>query len=441
MGIEIFIAVVILFVLVFLATIDMAFGQLSDVGLRRLTSETEEEETGSRSAAFLRQILKNRPRFRFTLSASIQILLIIFSVLVTLIISNFYTSWMWVAASLFVGLLLSFIFRQLIPRLLTYKNPEQRLLLLLPAVRPLYTLMSFAADPFERFLRSDDDVEKTVTPVSAEDKEAEDEDNADDFQALIEVGEAEGIIEEEEREMIETMVEFSDTRASEVMTPRTEIVALSIDATVREARDLIIEQKYSRLPVYRDRIDEIEGMIYVRDLLVSWAENKETQSIKKLIRPIFFVPETKPIDELLEEMQKERAQMSIIVDEYGGVAGLITMEDIVEEIVGEIEDEDTEEEEIIEIIEGEDGYFDVLGSTEIDKIEHAMGMEIEDEDDDFNTIAGLVTNEAGYVPKKGEKFNVRALEAEILKCDDKKILLIRLRKASPKSEDEEDKDS
>ncbi|HEV7645123.1 MAG TPA: hemolysin family protein [Pyrinomonadaceae bacterium] len=436
MQIEILIAVVILFVLVFLATIDMAFGQLSDVGLRRLTSEAE-EETGSRSAVFLRQILKNRPRFRFTLSASIQILLIIFSVLVTLITSNFYTSWMWVTVSLFVGLLLSFIFRQLIPRLLTYKNPEQRLLLLLPAVRPLYTLMSFAADPFERFLRSDDDVEKTVTPISAEDKEAEDEDNADDFQALIEVGEAEGIIEEEEREMIETMVEFSDTRASEVMTPRTEIVALSINATVREARDLIIEQKYSRLPVYRDKIDEIEGMIYVRDLLVSWAENKETQSIKKLIRPIFFVPETKPIDELLEEMQKERAQMSIIIDEYGGVAGLITMEDIVEEIVGEIEDED-EEEEIIEIIEGEDGYFDVLGSTEIDKIEHAMDLEIEEEDDDFNTIAGLVTNEAGYVPKKGERFTFRGLEAVILKCDDKKILLIRLRKASPKSEDEEE---
>lgn len=437
MEIEILIAVLILFILVFLATIDMAFGQLSDVGLRRLTSEAE-EETGSRSAVFLRQILKNRPRFRFTLSASIQILLIIFSVLVTLIISNFYTSWMWVVISLFVGLLLSFIFRQLIPRLLTYKNPEQRLLLLLPAVRPLYTLMSFAADPFERFLRDDDDVEKTVTPVSAEDKEAEEEDNAEHFQALIEVGEAEGIIEEEEREMIETMVEFSDTRASEVMTPRTEIVALPIKATVREARDLIIEQKYSRLPVYRDKIDEIEGMIYVRDLLVSWAENKETQSIEKLLRPILFVPETKPIDELLEEMQKERAQMSIIIDEYGGVAGLITMEDIVEEIVGEIEDEDTEEEEIIEIIKDDDGYFDVLGSTEIDKIEHAMDLEIEEEDDDFSTIAGLVTNEAGYVPKRGEKFTVRGLEAEVLKCDDKKILLMRLRKALPKPEDEEE---
>jgi CBS domain containing-hemolysin-like protein len=437
MEIEILIAVLILFILVFLATIDMAFGQLSDVGLRRLTSEAE-EETGSRSAVFLRQILKNRPRFRFTLSASIQILLIIFSVLVTLIISNFYTSWMWVVISLFVGLLLSFIFRQLIPRLLTYKNPEQRLLLLLPAVRPLYTLMSFAADPFERFLRDDDDVEKTVTPVSAEDKEAEEEDNAEHFQALIEVGEAEGIIEEEEREMIETMVEFSDTRASEVMTPRTEIVALPIKATVREARDLIIEQKYSRLPVYRDKIDEIEGMIYVRDLLVSWAENKETQSIEKLLRPILFVPETKPIDELLEEMQKERAQMSIIIDEYGGVAGLITMEDIVEVIVGEIEDEDTEEEEIIEIIKDDDGYFDVLGSTEIDKIEHAMDLEIEEEDDDFSTIAGLVTNEAGYVPKRGEKFTVRGLEAEVLKCDDKKILLMRLRKALPKPEDEEE---
>jgi CBS domain containing-hemolysin-like protein len=440
MGIEIAIAVLILFVLVFLASVDMAFGQLSDVGLRRLTSAAE-EETGSRSGAFLRQILKNRPRFRFTLSASIQILLIIFSVLVTLIASNFYGSWRWVTVSLFVGLLLSGIFRQIIPRFITHTNPEQKLLALLPLVRPLYTLMSFIADPLERFLRDDPGIESTVVPSSSEEKDDEDDDNADHFQALIEVGEAEGIIEEDERELLETMVEFGDTRASEVMTPRTEIVALPVDSTVKEARDLIIEQKYSRLPVYSEQIDHIEGMIYVRDLLVYWAENKETEPIRSLLRPILFVPETKPIDELLEEMQKNHAQMSIVVDEYGGVAGLITVEDIMEEIVGEIEDEDIEQEEIIEIIEGADGYFDVPGSTEIDKLEHILEMEIEEEDDDFTTLAGLVMGECGYVPKKGEKFTIRGLDIEILQCDDKKILLLRLRKAKEESEEEAENNS
>ncbi len=437
MEIEIAIAVLILFVLVFLASVDMAFGQLSDVGLRRLTSEAE-EETGSRSAVFLRQILKNRPRFRFTLSASIQILLIVFSVLVTLISYNFFQeyAYRWTAASLLIGLILSGIFRQLIPRFITHKNPEQKLLFLLPIVRPLYTVMSFIADPLERFLRDDPDMEKTVAPGFSDEKDSE-EDDADHFQALLEVGEAEGILEEDERELLETMVEFGDTRASEVMTPRTAIIALPIDSTVKEARDLIIDQKYSRVPVYTDRIDHIEGMIYVRDLLVSWAEKKETQSISEILRPVYFVPETKPIDEVLEEMQKQHSSMFIVIDEYGGVAGLITVEDIVEEIVGEIEDEDIGEEEVIEIIEGEDGYFDVLGSTEIDKIEHILDLEIEQDDDDFNTIAGLVMTECGYVPKKGEKFTIRGLDIEILRCDERKIELLRLRKTSETPEEEE----
>ena len=170
--------------------------------------------------------------------------------------------------------------------------------------------------------------------------------------------------------LIETLVEFSDTRAGEIMTPRTEICGIPVESTVKEARDLIIEEKYSRLPVYRETIDNIEGMIYVRDLLQSWSEGKEDQAVSEILRDAFFVPETKTAAELLKSMQLNHVQIAIVIDEYGGVAGLITVEDILEEIVGEIEDEDTEQEEIIEIIEGEGGgYWDVLGSTEIDKIE------------------------------------------------------------------------
>jgi CBS domain containing-hemolysin-like protein len=223
------------------------------------------------------------------------------------------------------------------------------------------------------------------------------------------------------------MVEFSDTTVDEIMTPRTEIVALSIESTVKAARDLIIEEKYSRLPVFRENIDNIEGVIYVRDLLNAWAEDKENQTIASLLRHAYFVPETKSAAELLKDMQTSHVQVAIVVDEYGGVAGLVTVEDILEEIVGEIEDEDTEDEEIIEIIEGADGYFDVLGSTEIGKIERLFGMEIED--DDFTTIAGLVTSESGYVPKIGEKLTFRGLDVEILKADEKKIYLLRLRKS------------
>jgi putative hemolysin len=426
MEIEIIIAVFILFALVFLATIDMAFSQLSDVSLRRLSAESEEIQNTS-AAEFLREILENRPRFRFALSSTIQVLLISFAVLVTLIVLNFTQNrGELVLFSLGIALIFSVFFRQLIPRLLIGQNPESKLIFLLPLVRPVYGIVSTILSPFVSRLKAKEQykLEMTVTPDAAE----EARDDNEDFQALMEVGEAEGIIEEKERELIETMVEFSETKAGEIMTPRTEICALPIDATVTQARDLIINEKYSRLPVFRENVDNIEGILYVRDLLNAWSENKENEKIANLLRPAFFVPETKSASELLKNMQSSHVQIAVVIDEYGGVAGIVTVEDIIEEIVGEIEDEDIGEEEIIEIVEGDDGYYDVLGSTEIGKIERLFDMEIED--DDFSTIAGLVTSEVGYVPKPDEKLTIRGLDIEILKADEKRIKLLRLRKAA-----------
>ncbi len=433
MEIEIAIAILILFALTLLATIDMAFSQLSDVGLRRLSSDYE-GSTKTKSVAFLQAIMENRPRFRFALSAAIQILLISFSVLVVLIVLNFeLTHWETLMFSLVISLIASIVSRQFIPRILTLKNPETKLLFLLPIVRPFYGLLSAVADPFQFFTRDNSNVETTIVPNQT--VEEVKEDNAEDKQALIEMGEAEGILEEKDRELLETMFEFSETKAGEIMTPRTEIVALPIDSTVVKARDLIIEEKISRLPVYRDTIDNIEGVIYVRDLLNAWSEGKENQTIETLLRPAFFVPETKSAAELLKNMQSSRVQLAIVVDEYGGIAGLISVEDILEEIVGEIEDED-EQEEITEIIEGADkSYYDVLGSTEIGKIERLFGMEIED--DDFTTIAGLVTSEAGFVPKVGEHLEIRGLDVEILQGDEKRLTLLRLKLPNDKTVSEE----
>jgi len=432
MEIEIISAVAILVVLVFLATIDMSFSHLSDVSLRRIAADFEENQN-TRSAEFFREILENRPRFRFVLSSAIQFLLIIFTVLVTLIVLSFTLGnrYQLLIFSILIGLIFSVIFRQIIPRLIVWKNPDSKLLFLLPLVRPLYVVVSAFVNPFvsRRQIKEQQKLEMTLTPETNEEKS---DDNDDDFQALMEIGEAEGIIEEKERELIETMVEFSDTRVGEIMTPRTEICALQIYSTVKAARDLIINEKYSRLPVYRDSIDNVEGVIYVRDLLNAWAEEKENQTIEKMLRPAYFVPETKSVAELLKAMQINHVQIAIVVDEYGGVAGLVSVEDIIEEIVGEIEDEDIEEKEIIEIIEGESGYFDVLGSTEIGKIERLFDMEIED--DDFTTIAGLVTSEAGYVPKVGEKLQFRGLNVEILRADEKKISLVRMRRILDDSE-------
>jgi CBS domain containing-hemolysin-like protein len=422
MQIEIILAFLLLFGLSLLATVDMAFGQLSDVGLRRLITEAE-ERSKLRSSAFLKQVLGNRPRFSFAISATIQILLVIVAVLVTSISLALFQERRFVLIGLLGGLVLAGIFRQLVPLFISTRDPEGTLLFLLPVIRPFLPLMAFAADPFHRMFDRSRRKEQELENGG----EDEEQDTGDDIQALIDVGEAEGILEEEEGELIHSILEFGDTQVNEVMTPRPDIVAVPADSTVRQARDVMIDSKYSRLPVYRDQIDNVEGLIYVRDLLERWAENNEDGPIASLVRPVYFVPETKPVAELLEEMQKAHVQLSIVVDEYGGVSGLVTVEDILEEIVGEIEDEDIAGEDLEEIVEQSEGCYEVVGSTEIGKIERLFDMEIET--DDFTTIAGLVINESGKVPAPGEQLTFRGLEVEVLEADERRIGRLRVKRA------------
>lgn len=422
MNIEIVLTLVLLVGLSLLATVDMAFGQLSDVGLRRLITEAE-ERAKLRSSAFLKQVLENRPRFSFAISATIQILLVAVAVLVTSISLASFSEDRFVLVGLLAGLILAGIFRQLIPLFISTRDPEGTLLFLLPVIRPLLPLMAFAADPFHRLF----DRSRRREQELDDGDEDEEQDAGDDIQALIDVGEAEGILEEEEGELIHSIIEFGDTRVMEVMTPRPDIVAVEAGATVCDARDIMIESKYSRLPVYREQIDNVEGLIYVRDVLQHWAEGTEDGPISPLVRPVYFIPETKPVAELLEEMQKAHVQLSMVIDEYGGVSGLVTVEDILEEIVGEIEDEDIEGDELNDIVEQGEGAYEVTGSTEIGKIERLFDMEIEA--DDFTTIAGLVINASGKVPQAGEQLTFRGLEVEVLEADERRIGRLRLKRA------------
>ncbi|HZN06642.1 MAG TPA: hemolysin family protein [Pyrinomonadaceae bacterium] len=426
MELEIALTLLLLIVLSLLATVDMSFGQLSDVGLRRLTGENGEKPE-QRSKVFLQQVLENRPRFSFALSAMIQILLVVVAVLITSIFLNLFPDPRLVLVGLAAGLVLAGIFRQLIPLFISTRNPEGTLLFLLPIIKPFFPIMAFIADPFQSLFDRSRRKDHQVTDEGEE--EEEDHDDSNDLQALIDVGEAEGILEEEEGELIHSIIEFGDTRVSEVMTPRPDIVAVPETATIREARDVILESKYSRLPVYRDQIDGVYGIIYVRDLLQCWVEGREDENIQPLIRSVYQVPETKPVAELLEEMQKAHVQLAIVIDEYGGVSGLVTVEDILEEIVGEIEDEDIAGEELEEIVEANEGSYEVAASTEIGKIERLFDMEIEA--DDFTTIAGLVINESGKVPAVGEVLTVRGLEVEVLEADERRINRLRIKPQQP----------
>jgi putative hemolysin len=432
---EIGVGCALLVVLAFLSTVDVAFSQLSDVGLRRLTGEREERP--GRTIIFLGEILENRPRFRFTLNTANQVVLVAEVVLVTSVSYQLLgAERRFLLFAFFIALALTVLFRQVIPRLLSAGNPERTLLTLLPLYRPFYGALSLAATPrqvvAERARRGGGSPAEHVSQSGADADEADDDDGGSDIQALIDVGEEEGILEEEEGELIQSIIEFGETRAGEVMTPRTDIVALPLHATVREARDVMVESKYSRLPVYREQIEDVVGIIYVRDLLAYWSEGREEDGIEQMLRPAYFVPETKSVDELLEEMQKAHMQLALVIDEYGGLAGLLTVEDILEEIVGEIEDEDIESEEIVEIVESDGGYYDVAGSTEVGKIERLFDLEIED--DDFTTIAGLVINELGTVPPPGTRLNFRGLDVEVLEADERRIGRLRLRRTQEGAE-------
>ena len=429
MQIELILTLVLLVGLCLLATVDMAINQLSDVGIRRLITVVQERKK-HRSSEFLKQVLGDRPRFSFAISATIQILLLVIAVLLTSLALKWFAERRMVLLVLAGGLVVVWIFRQFIPMFMSTRDPEGTVLFLLPVIRPLLSVMASATGPLHKLFNRSRTREQELENGIDDD----DEDSGDDIQALIDVGEAEGILEEEEGERIHAMIEFGETLVSEVMTPRPDIVAVNASATVRDARDVMVESKYSRLPVYREQIDNVEGLIYVRDLMERWAAGDEDGPIAPLVREVYFVPETKPVDELLEEMQKAHVQLSMVVDEYGGVCGLVTVEDILEEIVGEIEDEDIGGEELEEIVE-RNGFYEVLGSTEIGKIERLFDMEIET--DDFTTIAGLVINESGKVPEPGEQLKFRGLDVEVLEADERRIGRLRVKR----SENGNDSDS
>jgi putative hemolysin len=323
-------------------------------------------------------------------------------------------------------LLLSFVtvfivvvlFRQLIPRLIAQNHPEDVFWALLPAFQVFYRISSVLVAPVIVLLN------RMRSPEPGEDvAEDETDETKEEIQAFIDVGEEAGIIEESEGELIQSIIEFSDTRVAEVMRPRLQIVAIESTATVADARRLMIESKHSRIPVYRDQIDTIEGIVYVRDLLALCDAEKMTMPVTKCMRPAYFVPESKPVRELLEEMQKVKVQIAMVIDEYGGLAGLVTIEDIIEEILGEIEDED-EATATDEIIQLDDGSYLIDGSAEIRKVELLYDKELEA--DDFTTVAGLVISELGHVPGVGEKLDFKDLRFEVTEADNKRVNRIRV---------------
>jgi CBS domain containing-hemolysin-like protein len=251
-----------------------------------------------------------------------------------------------------------------------------------------------------------------------------------DFQELIDHGEEQGLLTPEQGDMIQSIFEFKDTVVSEVMVPRTEMLAVSSDVSIQTVIDMTLEHGHSRLPIFQENPDNIVGMLHVKDLLPYWNLPPDQPIPTMIIRQATFVPETKKIVHLFKELRLAKVHMAIVLDEYGGTAGLVTMEDIIEEIIGDIEDEYDRQEPRLKPLEN--GRVEVDARLEIEEFEHYFDLEIEEKS--FETVGGLIIHLLERVPMAGEKINFRNLEMTILEADNRRIrrLLVE-KKANPGS--------
>ena len=230
-------------------------------------------------------------------------------------------------------------------------------------------------------------------------------------------------IEESEKEMITSILEMDETVASEVMVPRVDMVAIEADVSLAEALDVIMEAGHSRIPVYDDSVDQIVGLLYAKDLLKCFQQARTDASVRDLLRPAYFVPLTKNVKNLLAEMRKHRVHIAIVVDEYGGTAGLVTIEDILEEIVGEIQDEYDQAEEILVQRTGTDGYL-IAGRLDVYSLAKLLDIEIDD--DDADTVGGFLLSLFGRVPEPGNSLEHEGWRFTILTVDGRRIDKVRV---------------
>jgi CBS domain containing-hemolysin-like protein len=256
----------------------------------------------------------------------------------------------------------------------------------------------------------------------------------EEIQELMNAGEEEGLINEEENEMIQSIFALGDTVVREIMVPRTDMAYVTVDAPVREVLRSIIACGHSRIPVFDGTIDNIVGLVYAKDLLKFWGMDESAVVLKNILRPPYFIPESKNLEELLHEFKKKRIHIAIVIDEYGGTSGLVTIEDLLEQIVGDIQDEYDLEEEWL--VEETDGAVMVDARLPIEELEEHFGIEIEREK--FDTVGGLIFHLTGRIPAVGEEVENHAIRLTVLEADERKISKVRITRLPKKVEETQD---
>lgn len=268
-------------------------------------------------------------------------------------------------------------------------------------------------------------MQQLVVPAAPRNGEEEDEVSDEELDAFIDVGRREGILEPEEEEMVRSIVDFGDTQVRSVMTPRVEMISAPVEATLEELAAIFFEAKHARLPIFSGSVDKIVGILHIRDLFEALHAERETTT-EELSNPPFYVPETKPSRELLEELQALHQQMAIVVDEYGGVAGVVTVEDLVEEIVGEIQDE--HEATTTLRVRIDDERWRIKGRTDLEELGELYGVDFDDLP--YETVSGMICGELGYVPKPGETFDAHDLSFAVEEADERRITSVVVRRTA-----------
>ncbi|MCR5200114.1 MAG: hemolysin family protein [Saccharofermentans sp.] len=421
--------VILIFVNAFFAASEMAFVSLNDTKLNRMA------KNGNKKAEKIVKMLVNPSRFL----ATIQIGITLAGFLSSAFASENFASVLapklnelmpvlslsaWNGISIVViTIILSYftlVFGELVPKRIAMKNSEKIAFFSIGIINvisvgtsPFVALLTFSTNEISKLFGVSEKEEKIVTE--------------EEIRMMVDVGEEKGTIEEDERNMINNVFEFNDRIVSEIMIPRTDVFAINNMMSIYEVTKLLEEKKimHSRMPVYNESIDNIVGILHIKDLFYS-TKNKET-NITKVMRTPFFVPESKPIDELFEELRKNRNIMAIVIDEYGGTSGIVTMEDILEEIVGEIYDEHDEVEELYKKLD--DNTYIINAEMTIYDIEDILGIHIQE--GDYDTLSGYIIEKMGRIPTEKDlekSIDTKDMIYTIEEIKDKHITVVKATK-------------
>lgn len=421
--ISLLVLVILIFVNAFFAAAEIAFISLNDAKIEKQAKE------GNKKAKRIKKMLKEPSKFLATIQIGITLAGFLSSAfaadafaselapklnnLIDLGISTWNT-----ISIVIITIILSYfslVFGELVPKRLAMKNPEKIAFGTIGIIRFIHIITS----PVVNFLNFSTNLICKLFGIGPQDESTVTE---EEIRMMVDVGEEKGSIEEEEKELINNVFEFNDKTVSEVMVHRTEVYAIDINSNIEDILGELKEYKYSRIPVYDENIDNIVGVLFIKDLL-AYVYTKKEAKIKKLMRPAYFVSESKPINEFFKEMQRDKQQLAIVLDEYGGTAGIITMEDIIEELVGNIFDEYDEVEKDYEKID--DNTFLINGSTSIYDLRKILEVDIPE--GDYDTLSGYLIELLGRIPQDDEKPVIETKEVtyKIEEYEEKRILWVK----------------